>query len=127
MNVITENRLVCLNTKFQKKQGKLWTQSYPNGAKAQPDYMLVNRKWINSALNSEAYSTFKGVSSDHRIVTIKIRLSLRANKRKANSQPRYDWSVLLNNKDIQNQYTITVKNRFESLQQEAEDNRPNVT
>ena len=127
MNVITENGLVCLNTKFQKKQSKLWTHSYPNGAKVQLDYMFVNRKWINSVLHSEAYSTFEGVSSDHRIVTTKIRFSLRANKRKANSQPQYDWSVLLNSEGIQNQYIITVKNRFESLQHEADDNIPNAT
>ena len=60
-NVITENGLVCLNTKFQKKQGKLWTHSYPNGTKGQLDYMLVNRKWINNVLNSEAYTALSKV------------------------------------------------------------------
>ena len=78
-------------------------------------------------MNSEAYRTFEGVNSDHRIVITKIGLSLRANKRKANFQPRYNWSTLLNNEDIQNQYTITVKNRFESLQQEAVENTPDAT
>ncbi|XP_071942763.1 craniofacial development protein 2-like [Antedon mediterranea] len=71
-----ENDLISLNTNFQKKPSKLWTHTYPHGMKAQLDYMLVNKKWINSIVNSEAYNTFEGVSSDHRIVSTKIRLSL---------------------------------------------------
>ena len=31
----------------------------------------MNKKWINSALNCQAYSSFKGVSSDQKIVTAK--------------------------------------------------------
>ena len=59
-----ENRLKCLNTKFQKRKGKLWTYTYANNAKAHVDYILINKKWNNSALN------FEDVSSDRRIVTI---------------------------------------------------------
>ena len=87
---ILENQLVCLNTKYQKKSSKLWTFTYPNGVKAQLDYMLINKKWINSAMNAEAYNSFGGVSSDHRIVTSKIRLSLRANKPKLPNTPIYN-------------------------------------
>ena len=45
-----ENTLSLQNTKFQeKKRGtKLWTYIYLINAKAQPDYMFINRKWINS-------------------------------------------------------------------------------
>ena len=72
-----ENRLACLNTNYQKREGKLWTYKYAHSSKSQIDYVLINKKWKNSAINCEAYSSFKGVSSDHRIVTAKIRLSLR--------------------------------------------------
>ena len=72
-----ENRLTCLNTNFQEREGKLWTYTYVNNTKAQIDYVFINKKWKNSAMNCEAYSSFEGVSSDHRIVTAKIRLSLR--------------------------------------------------
>ena len=78
-----ENRLACLNTNYKKKkkkkkrEGKLWTCTYANNSKAQIDYVLINKKWKNSAMNCEAYSSFEGVSSDHRIVRAKIRLSLR--------------------------------------------------
>ena len=64
-----ENRLTCLHTKLQKRKGKLWTYTYANNTKAQIDYVFINKKWNNSSLNSEAYSSFERVSSDHRIVT----------------------------------------------------------
>ena len=63
-----ENRLTCLNTNFQKREGKLWTYTYANNAKAQIDYVFINEKWNNSAVNCEAYSSFEGVSSEHRTV-----------------------------------------------------------
>ena len=66
------NRLTCLKTKFQKREGKLWTYTYANNTKAQIDYVFINKKWNNSALNCEAYSSF-------RIFTVKIRLNLRKN------------------------------------------------
>ena len=34
-----ENRLTCLNTIFQKREGKLWTYTNPNNAKAQIIYL----------------------------------------------------------------------------------------
>ena len=74
-----ENRLICLITKFQKRKGKLWTDTHANNTKAQIDYVFINKKRKISALNSEAYSSFEGVSSDHRIVTAKIQLSLERN------------------------------------------------
>ena len=42
-------------------------------------YIFINKKWINNNDNSEAYSSFEGVSSDHRIVSAKNRLNLRRN------------------------------------------------
>ena len=79
-----ENRLTCLNTNYQKREGKSWTYTYANNSKAQIDYVFINKKWENSAKNCEAYSSFEGISSDHRIVTAKIRLGLRK-KRHTNS------------------------------------------
>ena len=73
----TENWLTCLNTNFHKREGKLWTYIYANNSKSQIDYVFINRKWKNSAMNCETYSSFEGVSSDHQIVTAKVRLSQR--------------------------------------------------
>ena len=95
-----------------------------NNSKAQIDYTLINKKWKNSAINCEAYSSFEGVSSDHRIVTAKIRLSLRKNATRTASTKHYDWA-LLNNRDIRDKYVIELRSRFEALQEKMEKHTPN--
>ena len=124
---IQENSLVCINTKFQKKISKLWTFTYANGARAQLDHIIITKKWKNSALNCQAFNTFEGVSSDHRIVTSTLRLSLRANNKKSPTFPPYDWSLLTSNMDLQNEYNITVRNKFDALQADVVTPSPNAT
>ena len=119
-----ENRLTCLNTNFQKREGKIWTYTYANKSKAQIDYVLINRKWKNSTMNCEAYSSFEGVSSDHRIATAKVRLSLRKNATRKAKTKHYDWA-LPNNRDIRDKYALELRNRFETLQGNAEKGTPN--
>ena len=119
IDFMIENRLTCLNTNFQKKEGKLWTYTYANKSKAQIDYVFINKKWKNSAMNWEAYSSFEGVSSDHRRVTAKIRLSLRKNATRTATTKHYDWA-LLNNRDIRDKYALELRNRFEALQEKTE-------
>ena len=119
-----ENRLTWFNTKFQKREGKLWTYTYANNVKTQIDYILINKKWIISALNREAYSSFEGISSDYRIVTAKIRLSLHMNTAQTAKTTYYDW-LLLNNRDISYEYTITIRNKFDTLQEISETLTPN--
>ena len=75
-------------------------------------------------MNCEAYSSFEGVSSDHRIVTAKIRLSLRKNATRTATTKHYDWA-LLNNRDIRDKYVLELRNRFETLQEKEEKNTPN--
>ena len=110
--------------KLPKKGGKLWTYTYANNTKAQIDYVLINKKWKNSAMNCEAYSSFEGVSTDHRIVTAKIRLSLRKNAKRTATTKHYDWA-LLNNRDIRDKYVLELRNRFETLQEKTEKSTPN--
>ena len=76
------------------------------------------------ALNCEAYSSFEGVSTDHRIVTAKIRLSLRKNAKRIATTKHYDWA-LLNNKDVRDKYVLELRNRFETLQEKTEKSTPN--
>ena len=90
IDFMLENRLTYLNTKFQKRKGKLWTYTYANNAKAQIDYILINKKWNDSALNCKAYSSFEGVSSTHQIVMAKIRLSLQRNAAWTTTTVHYD-------------------------------------
>ena len=112
-----ENRLACLNTNYQKREGKLWTYTYANNTKAQIDYVLIN-KGKNSAMNCEAYSSFEGVS------TVKIRSSQRKNAKRTATTKHYDWA-LLNNKDIRDKYVLELRNRFETLQERTEKSTPN--
>ena len=114
-----ENSLTCLNTKFQKRKGKLWTYTYTNNAEAQISNILINKKWNNSALNCEAYSSFEGVSSDYQTVTAKIQLSLRRNATRTTTTVLYDWSML-NNRDIGDKYKLTLRNKFDALQEISE-------
>ena len=112
-----ENRLECLNTNYQKREGKLWTYTYANNTKAQIDYVLINKKWKNSAMNCEAYSSFEGVSTVHRIVMAK-------NAKWTATTKHYDWA-LLNNRDIRDKYVLELRNRFETLQEKTEKSTPN--
>ena len=109
-----ENRLICFITNFQKREGKLWTYTYANKTKAPTDYVFIIKKWNNSAVNCKAYSLFEGVFTDHRIVTAKIRLSLRKNATRTTTTAHYDWA-LLNNRDIRDKYTLALRNKYDAL------------
>ena len=119
-----ENRLTCLNTNYQKREGKLWTYTYANNSKAQIDYIFIKKKWKNSAMNCEAYSSFEGVFSNHRIVTAKLWQSLQKNTTWTATTKHYDWA-LLNNRDIRDKYVLELRNRFETLQEKVEKGTPN--
>ena len=58
------------------------------------------------------------LTSDHRIVSAKVKLSLRTNKT-PQLKPRYDWSAL-KDPNLSELYTVTVKNRYEALCQEGD-------
>ena len=49
--------------------------------KSQIDHLMINKKWKNSAKNCRSYNSFNGIYSDHRIITVDIKLSLRTNKK----------------------------------------------
>jgi len=105
---------------FQKRKGKLWTYiSDMTGKKSQVDYILVNRKWKNSVKNSEAYSSFSSLGSDHRIVAAKVKLSLRTSKSPSKGAP-YDWKAL-ENPELQEFFSVEVNNRFNVLSQNCTD------
>ena len=64
------------------------------------------------------YSSFEGVYSNHRIVTAKICLRLYRYKTQTIKAPQYNWSALTS--DVRNHYTVTVRNKFDSLQETSE-------
>ena len=106
--------MITTNTHFQKRKGKLWTfLSDTGGINTQVDYIMIRKKWMNSVKNSEAYNSFSSIGSDHRIITAKIKLSLRSNKKRT-KRMTYDWSIL-KNKNTSKEYSIITRNRFEIL------------
>ena len=89
--------------------------------RAQLDYILVRRKFKNGVLNAQAHNLFCSIGSDHRIVTATIRLSLRANSRTLQKKPKYDWNKLKTNPDLQDKYTVEIRNKYEVLSMNAGD------
>ena len=121
---ILNNRLTCLNTKFQKRKGKLWIYTYANNSKAHIKYVFMNKKKLNySALNREVYLSFEVVSSDHWIVKAKIPLCLR---RKASRKTTLHYNCsLLNNRCIRDKYTLPLRIKIATLQEISETPTPN--
>ena len=77
-DMVNEAGLVITNTMSRKKPGKLCTFiSDMSGSKTQVNCIRINKKWKNSVKNCEAYSSIGSMSSDHRIVTARPKLSLR--------------------------------------------------
>ena len=74
-------------------------------------------------MNCETYSSSEDVSPDHRILTAMIRLSLRRNVARTTTV-HYDWS-LLNNRDIRDKYTLTLRDKFDALWEISETPTPN--
>ena len=63
----------------------------------------------------EVYNTFSSVGSDHRIVSMRFQLKLRANCSKKANPEKCDWYAFRMNNELQKQYTVDVKNRYEAL------------
>ena len=73
-------KIICYVSKHILPEKKVDNYGHINHqTRPQLDYVLINKKWINSAKNGRAYNSFISVSSDHRIVTANIQLTLRAN------------------------------------------------
>ena len=64
------------------------------------------------------------VSSNHRIVTANIRLSLRRNPARTTTNVHHDWP-LLNNRDNRDRYTLRQRKQFDALQEISETPTPN--
>ena len=72
----------------------------------------MRKKWRNSITNVESYSTFSSIGSDHRIVSSKVMLSLRANRKTLPRKLRYNWPLFKSDMSLQEKYAIEIKNRF---------------
>ena len=117
--LLMEHQLLAANTMFRKRTGKRWTfQDRASGMQRQLDYILVRQKWRNSILNAEPYSTFSSVGSDHRVVSMRVRLSLRVPK--PSPKIRHDWKAFAADPGLQTRYAEEVRKRFRQLDKEEE-------
>lgn len=116
------NRLVnyCENcnmrstqARFPQPKSRSWTWLHPNGqSKVQLDHILINGTWLNSVRNVRAYNTVE-LNSDHRIMSARISISLRAPKNNQCQHTTYDWNKLKTNCSLQSQFNVEVQNRFD--------------
>ena len=81
---------------------------------------MIRREWRNIVKDTQGHNSFASVGSDHKILSIKLKLSLRSNTKAATRKIRYDWKRLSAFSDLQEQYTLKVKNKFH--EQTNEDN-----
>ena len=117
--LLAEYGLIAANAQFSKRPGKKWTfRDRGTDSLRQLDYILVRKKWRNSVHNAEAYNTLNTVASDHRAVCARVKLSLRVSK--TPKKVKYDWKKLTQDHELQQLYTVSVKNRYLVL--EADNN-----
>ena len=67
----------------------------------------------NSVRDVEARNSFSSIGSDHRIVTAKIRLSLRTHT--VQKKTRDEWNKLKLDTDLQERYTVEIRNNMPLL------------
>ena len=118
-DMMVQHGLVALNTRSMKSKKKLWTFMYPNGEKAQLDYILGRKRGKNSFKNCQSYNSFDTIFSDHRIVSCKVNISYRQSKRSPKSLlSKKDWKAVLCDNNLQNQYDVDVYNRYKALSEQ---------
>ena len=116
-----ETGMEITNLRFQKRKGKLWTfLSDATHTKAQLDFIMVNKKWKRSVKDTEAFNWFNSLGSDHRLVLSKIKLSL-SKVKQPERKIKYDWSAFKEDTNLQQRYSIAVRNRYSLLCQDDDD------
>ncbi|XP_042886502.1 craniofacial development protein 2-like [Penaeus japonicus] len=112
---------VIANSFFQQHPRRLWTWRSPGGRiKNQIDYITINKRFRNSIIRCKTYpGADGGHGCDHVpvIATMKLRLK---NIKKRRKQPKKDLQVL-SNSEFKERYTVQVRNRFEILDTEQEE------
>ena len=83
-------------------------------SKATLDYILVRRKWRNSIKDVNTSEAFSSIGSDHRLLVARVKVTLRK-KKIAPGRPNLDYSALKKDPDLQERFSVEVRNRFSAL------------
>ena len=105
---------------FPHREGWLWTFEHPSGKRVQLEHILISGKWLKSVRNCRAYSTVE-IASDHRILSMNLKISLRSRKTWGKNRPRFNWGKLLNCKVSQTKFALSITNRFKALDTSDDD------
>jgi len=113
----SSNNMVITNTLFEHHPRHLYTWTSPDRKTCnQIDYIIFSQKW-KSSLKSVRTRPGADCNSDHQLLTADIRFRL---KKMARPPPPMRREY----KSLDNQYTVIVENKFETLLQCEEDKTP---
>ena len=107
------------NTFLKQPCRRGWTwKKLGDGTKNQKDYVLINDRFKNALLSDKSYPG-ADCFSDHVPVVAVIRLKLKKVKKQSNNI-KLNLALLRSDQEIRQRYTLTVRNRFQGLE-EAKD------
>ena len=108
------NNMIIGGTLFPHRNIHKLTWTSPNGRdQNQIDHLMVNSMWRRSLLDVRVRRG-ADASSDHHLVTAKVRLKLRAAGPNKQRIPRYDISRLQDQR-TKNAFVLQLRNRFQAL------------
>ena len=108
------NNMIIGGTLFPHRNIHKLTWTSPNGRdQNQIDHLMVNSMWRRSLLDVRVRRG-ADASSDHHLVTAKVRLKLRAAGLNKRTTPRYDISRLQDPR-TKNAFVLQLRNRFQAL------------
>ena len=110
------NSLVVMNTLFQHRPCHQQTWFHPADSKGlghMLDYILVNHCFRSSVLDTRVYrKTY--LQSDHRMVVSRVRLKLKAKRRRSQQEPRYQTDRRLLEEDHVQKFARVMEEGLES-------------
>ena len=108
------NNFTIGNTCFQQPQRRKWTWKSPgDSTRNQIDYILISGRFKNALLSAKSYPG-ADCYSDHALVLAKFRLKLKKNRKKP-MNTKLNLAILRSDQDIRQKYALSVKNKFQSL------------
>ena len=108
------NNMIIGGALFPHRNIHKLTWTSPNGRdQNQIDHLMVNSMWRRS-LPDVRVRRGADASSDHHLVTAKVRLKLRAAGPNKQRTPRYDFSRLQDQR-TKNAFVLQLRNRFQAL------------
>ena len=115
VDLCCETQLRVAQSRFPQPSKRLWTWMHPQGSVYQLDHILIRSKWVRSVTNCRVYNSLE-LDSDHRVLSANLQIRFRANNIKKKKRPLYNWELLTNNVNKQNEFCLEISNRFQELQ-----------